>query len=248
MRLRLRLLLLPCLFPIAILAALICAAGAAASSTYSMTISAGLTTNMALVGGVYEPTADGANLSPSSLVTALGSENVEVGGPQASQITIESSIFSTSNDVLSFDAGGGGSVVVENSPTIEAGSVIFNSPSQLSGTITTTGDQSYSSAVTLLADTTIDASATTFGSTVDSVGPDHALSVSGSATFTQNVGTLNALSSLDISGSGTTPLDGVFGRRRRRHRQTRRPALAGNRHGDGARRGAPGLQRAQGRR
>jgi autotransporter-associated beta strand protein len=210
MRLRLRLHLLPCLLPIAAGFLLSSAPIASASPTYAMTVSSGPTVNVTLSGGVFEPTGNGANLSTSSLVTDLISENVEVGGPQASQVTVESNVESSSTHLLTFDAGGGGAVVVENAPTIDAAGLVFDSPAELSGTITSTGTESYSGAVSLLGDTTIGASATTFGSTVDSLGPAYALSVNGSATFTQNVGTASALSSLDISGSGSTTLDSNF--------------------------------------
>jgi len=166
-------------------AVMLWAAPIASAAGFSMTISSNATSDMALSGGNYTPTADGANLDVNDLINALQTGNLSVG--DGGQITVQSSIE---------DAGG------------TANNLTFNGP-VLSGavTISTAGAQSYTAPVTLGGDLTVVAGASdiTFESTIDGA---QALTVStgGTLDFEGAIGGTTQLASLVVA-AGSIPTD-----------------------------------------
>jgi hypothetical protein len=156
---------------------------ASAAGPYSMTISTAATSgSMTFTGGTYTPTANGANLNVTDLVTALGSGNVNVG--DGGTITVESSI----------DASGSSG----------ATDLTFDGPvtSSAAVTITSKGSQSYDGAVTLGGDATLASTdgSLTLASTVDG-DTNLTLNAVGNVSLDGAVGGETALASLAITAT-----------------------------------------------
>lgn len=197
----------------------------AAATQRTLTInSAGVTTFASTVGGTRAlaaiitdaggTTVLGANVSTSGGQTyndavELTADVVITGASITFASTVDSSGASralTVNDSGLTTFGGivGGGLALTSLSTDAPGSTLF------SGDVTTTGAMTLLDAVLLGADLQMSGAGIRFGSTVDSDGSERALTIvdTGTTRFDAAVGGTLALSSLTISGGGTTQISG----------------------------------------
>lgn len=170
------------------LAALITDAGGSTLIGGNVT-TAGAQTYGDAVGLTGDVTLTGVGLSFASTVDSSGAGRA---------LTIADTGTTTFSDVV------GGILALSSLSTNAAGTTRFDA------SVTTTGAQTYLDAVTLGGDLTMTGAGIRFGSTLNSVGANRALTISdtGLTRFDAAVGGVLELASLTVAGGGTTQISG----------------------------------------